>query len=162
MPTVVASTLGVPMPVDLRMIVRFALDKSLHFTPGTGQSYSNLGYSILGLVIGKVSGMSYEEYCVRQVLEPLGIYDMALGRNFPEEALPFEVSYYEVENAPLKPSVDGSGEMLPASRGGNDIEALGAAGGVGGHRLPTLCGCCLRSTGLTIRRTFFRRRALIL
>ena len=54
---------------------------------------------------------------------------MALGRNYPEESLPFEVSYYEVEDAPLKPSVDGTGEMVPASRGGNDIEALGAAGG---------------------------------
>jgi CubicO group peptidase (beta-lactamase class C family) len=129
MPTIVASTLGVPMPVDLKMIVRFALDKRLHFTPGTGQSYSNLGYSILGLVIERVTGMSYEQYCVRQVLEPLGIYDMALGRNHPEESLPFEVSYYEVEDAPLKPSVDGTGEMVHASRGGNDIEALGAAGG---------------------------------
>ena len=128
MPTVVASTLGVPLPVDLKMIVRFALDKRLHFTPGTGQSYSNLGYSILGLVIERVTGVSYEQYCVRQVLEPLGIYDMALGRNLPEESLPFEVSYYEVEDAPLKPSVDGTGEMLPACRGGNDIETLGAAG----------------------------------
>jgi CubicO group peptidase (beta-lactamase class C family) len=128
MPETVSRTLGVPMPVDTKTIIRFALDKNLHFTPGAGQSYSNLGYSILGLVIEKVSGMGYEEYCLTQVLEPLGIYDMALGHNLPEMALPFEVSYYEVANAPLKPSVYGTGEMLPASRGGNDIEALGAAG----------------------------------
>ena len=128
MPQVVARTLGVPMPVDTRTIIRFALGKRLHFTPGAGQSYSNLGYSILGLVIEKVSGMSYEDYCLREVLEPLGIYDMALGHNLPEYSLPFEVSYYEVENASLKPSVYGTGEMVPASRGGNDIEALGAAG----------------------------------
>jgi CubicO group peptidase (beta-lactamase class C family) len=116
------------MPVDTRTIIRFALSKRLHFTPGTGQSYSNLGYSILGLVIEKASGMTYEEYCLREVLEPLGIYDMALGHNLPAYSLPFEVSYYEVDNAPLKPSVYGTGEMVPASRGGNDIEALGAAG----------------------------------
>ena len=128
MPEVIARTLDVPMPVDTKTIIRFALDKNLHFTPGAGQSYSNLGYSILGLVIEKVSGMGYEEYCSTKVLEPLGIYDMALGHNLPEMALPLEVSYYEVTNAPLKPSVYGTGEMLPASRGGNDIEALGAAG----------------------------------
>ena len=128
MPEVVARTLDVPMPVDTRTIIRFALSKRLHFTPGTGQSYSNLGYSILGLVIEKASGMTYEEYCLREVLEPLGIYDMALGHNLPAHSLPFEVSYYEVDNAPLKPSVYGTGEMVPASRGGNDIEALGAAG----------------------------------
>lgn len=128
MPEVVAKTMGVSLPVDTRTIIRFALGKNLHFTPGTGQSYSNLGYSILGLVIEKVSGMSYEKYCKEKVLEPLGIYDMALGNNLPEKALPLEVSYYEVANASNKPSVYGTGELVPASRGGNDIEALGAAG----------------------------------
>lgn len=129
MPEVVSRTLGIPMPVDLETIIRFALSKNLHFTPGTGQSYSNLGYSILGLVIEEASGMDYETYCTKRILEPLGIYDMALGSSFPEDALPLEVSYYEVENAPLRPAVDGSGRMVPASRGGNDIQALGAAGG---------------------------------
>jgi len=128
MPEVVARTLDVPMPVDLRTIIRFALSKNLHFTPGTGQSYSNLGYAILGLVIEEASGMDYETYCRKKVLEPLGIYDMALGKNMPEDALPLEVSYYDVDNAPLKPSVYGTGEMVPESRGGNDIETLGAAG----------------------------------
>ena len=37
-------------------------------------------------------------------------------------------SYYDVDNAPLRPSIYGTGEMVPASRGGNDIETLGAAG----------------------------------
>jgi CubicO group peptidase (beta-lactamase class C family) len=128
MPEVVAKTMGVPLPVDLKTIIQFALSKNLHFTPGTGQSYSNLGYGILGLVIEKASGMSYEKYCREKVLEPLGIFDMALGRNLPDRALPLEVSYYEVENAPRKPSVYGTGELVPASRGGNDVETLGAAG----------------------------------
>jgi CubicO group peptidase (beta-lactamase class C family) len=128
MPEVVAKTTGASLPVDLRTIVKFALDKNLHFTPGTGQSYSNLGYSILGMVIEKVSGMSYEKYCKEKIMEPLGIFDMALGHNLPDQALPLEVSYYEVENAPRKPSVYGTGEMVPASRGGNDIETLGGAG----------------------------------
>lgn len=129
MPEVIARTMDVSMPVDLKTIIRFALSKNLHFTPGTGQAYSNLGYSILGLVIEEASGMDYETYCRRKILEPLGIFDMSLGHNLPEDALPLEVSYYEVENAPLRPSVYGTGEMVPASRGGNDIETLGAAGG---------------------------------
>ena len=128
MPQVVAETMGVPLPVDTKTIVRFALSKRLHFTPGSGQAYSNLGYSILGLVIEKVTGMSYEKYCQKNILEPLGIFDMAIGHNLPEEGLPYEVSYYETPGAKPKPSVYGSGEMLMASRGGNDIESLGAAG----------------------------------
>jgi len=128
MPITVSENLGMKPPVDTKAIVKFALAKNLHFTPGTGKSYSNLGYAILGLIIEKVSGMSYDEYCRKELLEPLGIYDMTLAKNLPEDRAPFEVSYYEPSDAILKPSIYGSYEFVPASYGGNDIEALGAAG----------------------------------
>jgi CubicO group peptidase (beta-lactamase class C family) len=127
-PFVVAEKMGVVPPVDTRTIIRFALNKNLHFTPGTGRSYSNLGYAILGLIIEKVSGMSYAEYCKRAILEPLGIYDMTLARNIETLKAPFEVTYYEPGDAILKPSIYGTGKMVPASYGGNDIESLGGAG----------------------------------
>jgi len=128
MPLVVADKMGLKPPVDTRTIVRFALDKNLQYTPGTGKSYSNLGYSVLGLVIEKVTGMSYEKYCRQYVLEPLGIFDMSLARNLSSDRAPFEVSYYEPSDVVLKPSIYGTGEMVEPSYGGNDIEALGAAG----------------------------------
>jgi CubicO group peptidase (beta-lactamase class C family) len=127
-PFVVAESMDVNPPVDTKTIVRFALNKGLHFTPGTGKSYSNLGYAILGLVIEKVTGMSYFDYCRKHVLEPIGIFDMILARNLPGEKAPFEVTYYEPGDAVLKPSIYGTGEMVQASYGGNDIEALGGAG----------------------------------
>jgi len=127
-PFVVAKEMGVAPPVDTKTIVRFALNKNLHFTPGTGRSYSNLGYAILGLVIEKVSGMSYSEYCKKEILEPLGIYDMTLARNMATEKGPFEVTYYEPGDAILKPSIYGTGDTVPASYGGNDIESLSGAG----------------------------------
>jgi CubicO group peptidase (beta-lactamase class C family) len=128
MPLVVAENMGVKPPVDTRTIVRFALNKYLHFTPGTGRSYSNLGYAILGLVIEKVSGMSYHDFCRKEVLEPLGIYDMTLAKNLATEKAPFEVTYYEPADAYTKESIYGTGETVSASYGGNDIEALGGAG----------------------------------
>ncbi len=128
MPHVIAREMKCSLPVDTRTIVRFALSKRLHFTPGTGRSYSNLGYSILGLAIEKISGMPYEEYCTTAIFEPLGIYDIVPGKNLPEEKAPFEVSYYEPAGMPLRPSVYGTGEMVPVRYGGNDVEALGAAG----------------------------------
>jgi CubicO group peptidase (beta-lactamase class C family) len=127
-PFVVAQSMGVNSPVDTKTIVRFALNKGLHFTPGTGKAYSNLGYAILGLVIEKVSGMSYFDYCRKNILEPIGIYDMTLARNLPNEKAPYEVTYYEPGDAILKPSIYGTGNLVPASYGGNDIEALGGAG----------------------------------
>ncbi len=128
MPVLVAENMGVKPPADTRTIVRFALDKRLHFKPGSGKAYSNLGYAILGLVIEKVSGISYEEYCTTTVLEPIGIYDMTLAHNLKSEKAPFEVSYYTPSDVPPKPSIYGTGEMVPPSYGGNDIEALGGAG----------------------------------
>lgn len=128
MPLLIADKMGLKPPVDTRTIVRYALDKRLHFTPGSGKAYSNLGYGILGLVIEKVSGMSYEDYCRKEILEPLGIYDMELAHNLPEGKAPFEVTYYEATDIVLKPSIYGTGEMVTPSYGGNDIEALGGSG----------------------------------
>ncbi|MCJ7448737.1 MAG: beta-lactamase family protein [Bacteroidales bacterium] len=128
MSLVVADNMGVKPPADTRTIVRFALDKRLHFTPGTGKAYSNLGYSILGLVIEKISGMPYDEYCKKGVLEPLGIYDMTLARNLSSQKAPFEVTYYEPSDVIPKPSIYGTGELVSPTYGGNDIEALGGAG----------------------------------
>ena len=128
MPLVVAEKMGVKPPVDTKTIVKFALEKRLQYIPGTGKAYSNLGYSILGLVIEKVSGMSYEDFCRKTILEPLCIYDMKIAGNLPSEKAPFEVTYYEPADVVLKPSIYGTGEMVTPSYGGNDIRALGAAG----------------------------------
>jgi CubicO group peptidase (beta-lactamase class C family) len=128
MPVLIAEKMGVKPPADTKTIVRYALDKRLHFTPGTGKAYSNLGYSILGLVIEKVSGTSYEEYCRKAVLEPIGIHDMALAHNLKAAKAPFEVSYYTPADVPPKPSIYGTGELVSPPYGGNNIEALGGAG----------------------------------
>jgi CubicO group peptidase (beta-lactamase class C family) len=128
MPLMIAEKMGVKPPVDTKTIVRFALDKRLSYTPGKGKAYSNLGYSILGLVIEKVSGMPYEDFCRKTILEPLGIYDMKIAGNLPSDKAPFEVTYYEPLDVVLKPSIYGTGEMVTPSYGGNDIRALGAAG----------------------------------
>jgi CubicO group peptidase (beta-lactamase class C family) len=128
MPFIVAEKLNVKPPVDIKMITRFALDKRLHYTPGMGRAYSNLGYSILGLVIEKITGMPYEKYCKQAILEPLGIYDMTIAGNLQSEKAPFEVTYYETSSVVLKPSIYGTGELVTPRYGGNDIRALGGAG----------------------------------
>lgn len=47
----------------------------LLWEPGTAFSYSNLAYEILGDVIAKLSGMSFEAYVKRNILQPLGMLD---------------------------------------------------------------------------------------
>ena len=45
----------------------------LQFPTGTMQTYSNSGFWLLGLVIEKASGMTYEEYVEKQIFERLGM-----------------------------------------------------------------------------------------
>lgn len=44
---------------------------SLRFQPGSKYEYSNSGYHLLGLIIKKVSGMSYSDYLQKNIFGPL-------------------------------------------------------------------------------------------
>lgn len=46
---------------------------ALEFDPGTKFSYSNSGYYLLGYIIQKVSGLSYQSYIQDNLLKPLGL-----------------------------------------------------------------------------------------
>jgi len=46
-------------------------NRRLRAIPGTRASYSNLGYFVLGELIARVSGVSYEKYVRKQLLSPL-------------------------------------------------------------------------------------------
>lgn len=46
---------------------------TLEFEPGTKYSYSNSGYYLLGYIIQKISGKSYQNYISDNILLPLGL-----------------------------------------------------------------------------------------
>jgi CubicO group peptidase (beta-lactamase class C family) len=129
MPHAISREINVPLPVRTPDIISFALQRRLHFNPGSGSSYSNLGYAILGEIIEKISGRTYEEYVQETVLFPLGIFDMRIGRNLEADRFENEVKYYEQTNAMRVSSIYDFETLVPFSNGGNDIETLGAAGG---------------------------------
>ncbi len=45
----------------------------LRFEPGSRYGYSNLGYLVLGVLVERRSGLPFEAYVTRHVLEPLGM-----------------------------------------------------------------------------------------
>ncbi|WP_430811795.1 MULTISPECIES: serine hydrolase domain-containing protein [unclassified Carboxylicivirga] len=129
MPTVIARSLKKPLPVSKCDIIRFVLNKRLHFTPGQASYYSNLGYMILGEVIAKVSGMDYEQYIQTNILYPLGIFDMRIGGSHLYERAELEVKYYEPRPTFYVADYLGDTTQVLRTYGGNDMHSLGAAGG---------------------------------
>ena len=108
---------------------RLVLGRRLSFMPGTWQRYSNFGYLLLSEIIGKVSGMPYDEFIRTQVLAPAGCYDMHIGGSYYEDKRENEVRYY-THNGDGKYIEDysGNGEMVERCYGGNNIPLLSGAG----------------------------------
>lgn len=55
--------------------------------PGTRHSYSNTGYTLLGMVIESVTGTRYERYLDRNLLQPLQMHDSTFA--FTTQAGPY-------------------------------------------------------------------------
>ncbi|MFT3704313.1 MAG: serine hydrolase domain-containing protein [Agriterribacter sp.] len=88
-----------PMFLDPTMtreqVIDWTLDNiPLENAPGDNYDYSNFGYCLLGRVIEKVTGLSYEDAAKKLVLEPCGITDMRIGGNTLAQRLTNEVKYY--------------------------------------------------------------------
>ena len=65
---IAADTFGVSRPAPPETIVRYIMGNKLDFDPGTRFVYSNLGYNVLGRIIERVSGTSYEQYVKSNIL----------------------------------------------------------------------------------------------
>jgi CubicO group peptidase (beta-lactamase class C family) len=60
-------------PKDWTTIEDFMPYTEIEFRPGSKSDYSNLGMSLVGRVIEKVSGQTYQDYITKNVLMPLGM-----------------------------------------------------------------------------------------
>lgn len=126
----IAKEMNTDLPLSNETIIQYVLEKrDLDYSPGIKAVYSNFGYAVLGSVIEKISGTNYEDYVVSQVLNPLGIYDMHLGKSLLENKFENEVKYYGLHGERKVLSSFGTGEKVSKYYGGNNIENLGAAGG---------------------------------
>jgi len=125
-PLHVTQTLGEANPVTERAMIKFLIQKGLDFTPGTAQNYSNVGYLVLGEVIEKKTGLTYENYVKQNIFAPLGIHDIRLGKNLLEDKQEREGEYH---NPFTTLSAYGTGQFVPWQYGGWSIEAMDAHGG---------------------------------
>ena len=85
---------GKPSPASQLDVIVSMLRQRLDFEPGERFAYSNFGYCLLGRVIEKIAGESYESYVQSHVLKPLGITRMRIGATRIEGRAVDEVRYY--------------------------------------------------------------------
>jgi len=79
----------------LATIARFR-DKPLDFTPGQRFNYSNSGYLLLGYIVERASGESYEDFLRKNIYEPLGMLNS--GYDHPKTILKDRARGYSKEN----------------------------------------------------------------
>jgi N-acyl-D-amino-acid deacylase len=127
-PVEIAKALKVPPPANQGTIIRYMFGRPLDFDPGSRHAYSNFGYCLLGEVIRRLSGQSYEGYVRDEILAPVGIKRMRLGKSLVPA--PGEVHYYDEKNRTAPAVVGGRiGKQVPSPYGGFCLEAMDSHGG---------------------------------
>jgi CubicO group peptidase (beta-lactamase class C family) len=124
----IAKALDVPPPAHAEHVIRFMLGKPLDFDPGERYAYSNFGYCVLGRIIEKVSGETYQNYVKKHVLGPLGIKAGRLGKTLLPGRAPGEVTYHAKGKGPSV-FADNLGKPVPLPYGTWYLEAMDSHGG---------------------------------
>jgi CubicO group peptidase (beta-lactamase class C family) len=102
--------------VDRRMAKTIALDKlieeyaggKLDFEPGTRWSYSNTGYIILGRIIEKVSGKSFEKFLEERILKKVGMEHSILEPKLGTKGVSTgHTSFFLGDPEPAEPEAEG-------------------------------------------------------
>jgi CubicO group peptidase (beta-lactamase class C family) len=68
--------------------------KALNFKPGEKYMYSNTGFTLLAIIVKRVSGMSFREFTTKNIFEPLGMTHTHF-RDDHEEVIKHDALGYE-------------------------------------------------------------------
>ncbi len=80
-------------PITPHDLIKTFWDLPLDFEPGTKFQYNNSGYIVLGYIIEKVTGKSYEDVLKEKIFEPLGMNNS--GYYHTSEIIPKRASGYD-------------------------------------------------------------------
>jgi len=124
-----ARALGKAPPASADDVIRFMRGWPLDFDPGARYAYSNFGYNVLGRIIEQATGKSYEEYVRAEILKPLGITAMRIGKTLPAARAKDEVRYYARGNRTgLSVMAPNFGKRVPRPYGTWHLEAMDSHG----------------------------------
>ncbi|WP_318568985.1 serine hydrolase domain-containing protein [Salinigranum marinum] len=113
-------------PASAETVIRFMLKRDLNFDPGKKFAYSNFGYCVLGRLVARITGQSYESYVRNSVLSRTEVSRMRIGATRLENRADDEVRYYHDESTD---SVFPDEGTVPTPYGGFYLQAMDAHGG---------------------------------
>ncbi len=87
------------LPLSVREIIETFREIPLEFRTGTAYRYSNSGYIVLGDIIERVSGLSYEEFLQAHIFGPLEMADS--GYDHHQTILKNRATGYRKQNGEL-------------------------------------------------------------
>jgi hypothetical protein len=88
--------------MSVEEIIALFRDEPLGFEPGEKYAYNNSAYVLLGAIIEKASGKTYEAYLREKIFEPLGMsqtYYGSASRIIPRRAQGYDSENAEFQNA---------------------------------------------------------------
>lgn len=115
-------------PPDNTTLLKIVLKRRLGYTPGTSSCYSNFGYTLLSMIIARRSGMSYEQFIQKNVLQPAGCFDFHIAGNYYADRRQNETKYYMHQGSTPVYEYNNSGRQVEKCYGENDIPRLLGAG----------------------------------
>ena len=73
------------------------------YPPGTTPSYSNYGATLAGYIVERVSGVPFDEYISKNILQPLGMTRATFDQPLPNDLKPLMSEGYAQASQPAKP-----------------------------------------------------------
>lgn len=125
----IAKERGATLPLGHSDVIEFMLTQPLDFEPGSRYSYSNFGYCLLGRIIERQSGQSYESFVQESIFNPIGISTARLGRTLRADRLPDEVVYHDEVDRKAAPVVATTETQVSWPYGASDLSAMDSHGG---------------------------------
>lgn len=125
----ISSALGIATPPTKTQVAQWMMTQPLQHTPGSAASYSNFGFSVLGLIVEKVSGQSFGDYVRQNIFTAATADEVTEGRSLRIDRDEREPFYFDPYRG-CSVFVVNTCVLVPWPDGGWYIEAFDSCGGL--------------------------------
>ncbi|HEX5111689.1 MAG TPA: serine hydrolase [Saprospiraceae bacterium] len=85
-------------------MIDYFKNQPMRFEPGDRYEYSNSNYFLLGYIIEKITGNTYQQYLVKNIFKPLDMHDSYVGKDtmiIKNRAAGYSMGGVQIENAAI-------------------------------------------------------------